>query len=498
MHSPNFDIPTQYGHWIAGENVTSGSGFTSFNPTTGQEWATFADGDKSAVDQAAAAARTAFEGKAWRGLSPTRRGRLMMLWADAIKDNAELIGKLETSQNGKLLNEMVLQARIVPDWLYYYGGLADKIEGRVIPVERASVLNYTRREALGVVGVIMPWNSPLFLTIMAVAPALAAGNCVVIKPSEVTSASIIEAVKLAEKVGFPPGVLNVVTGGRATAEALIDHPAIAKISFTGGVEAGRAVGVRAAQRFAPATLELGGKSANIVFADADLEQAKAGLLAGIFAAAGQTCVAGSRAFIHRSLHDQMLDALATRASSIRIGNPLETETQMGPVATKAQLEKNEYMVRRAVEEGAAIVHGGCRAAVQGLPGGYFYTPTILTNVDPQSFIAQNEVFGPVLSVIPFDDEEEVIALANGTSFGLAAGVWSLNIRRAHRVAHRLEAGTVWVNMYRAMTFNSPFGGYKASGLGRQNGIEAIDAYLQTKSVWCELGEEVQDPFVMRS
>jgi aldehyde dehydrogenase (NAD+) len=230
----------------------------------------------------------------------------MMRWADAIAQHAEQIGRLETAQNGKLLSEMVLQARIVPDWLYYYGGLADKIEGRVIPLDRTTVLNYTRREALGVVGVITPWNSPLFLTIMAVAPALAAGNTVVVKPSEVSSASIIEAVKLAEEVGFPPGVLNVVTGEREAAEALVDHPDVAKIAFTGGVEAGRAVGVRAAQRFAHVTLELGGKSANIVFPDADLAQAKAGLLAGIFAAAGQTCVAGSRAFVHRSIHDQLL------------------------------------------------------------------------------------------------------------------------------------------------------------------------------------------------
>lgn len=489
---------SEYGHWIAGQSVPSQAQFTSYDPSTGQAWARFADGDEAAVAQAVDAARNAFEAKAWRGLSATRRGRLMMRWAEAIGHNAERIGALETAQNGKLLNEMVLQARIVPDWLYYYGGLADKIEGRVIPLESASVLNYTRREPLGVVGVIMPWNSPLFLTIMAVAPALAAGNCVVIKPSEVTPASIIEAVRLAEQVGFPAGVLNVITGGRAAAEALIDHPGVAKISFTGGVEAGRAVGVRAARRLARVSLELGGKSANIVFEDADPEQARAGLLAGIFAAAGQTCVAGSRAFIHRSLHDRMLAELVERARGIRIGNPLAADTQMGPVATKAQLEKNESMVRRAIEEGACLLHGGCRATVPGLPGGYFYTPTILSAVEPHSFIAQNEVFGPVLSVIPFDDEEEVIALANGTGFGLAAGVWSLNIRRAHRVAHRLEAGTVWVNMYRAMAFNSPFGGYKASGIGRQNGIEAIDAYLQTKSIWCELGDQVQDPFVMRS
>jgi acyl-CoA reductase-like NAD-dependent aldehyde dehydrogenase len=497
-HLRTVDRPIAYGHWIAGRAVASAATFSSYNPTTGAVWGTFALGSRDEVGAAVAAAKAAFESPAWRSLSPTRRGRLMMRWADAIAQHAEQIGRLETAQNGKLLSEMVLQARIVPDWLYYYGGLADKIEGRVIPLDRTTVLNYTRREALGVVGVITPWNSPLFLTIMAVAPALAAGNTVVVKPSEVTSASIIEAVKLAAEVGFPPGVLNVVTGEREAAEALVDHPDVAKIAFTGGVEAGRAVGVRAAQRFAHVTLELGGKSANIVFPDADLAQAKAGLLAGIFAAAGQTCVAGSRAFVHRSIHDQLLAELTERAKNIRIGDPFKPDTQMGPIATKAQLEKDESMVRRAVEDGAEVVYGGCRAPVDGLPDGYFFAPTILTNVDPKSHIAQNEVFGPVLSVIPFGEEDEVVALANGTGFGLAAGVWSLNIRRAHRVANRLQAGTVWVNMYRAMTFNSPFGGYKASGIGRQNGIEAIDAYLQTKSVWCELSDEIQDPFVMRA
>lgn len=494
----HLDNLQSYGHWIDGRSVQGKTSFTSYNPTTGSVWGTFALGSRDEVAQAVAAAKIAFERGEWRKLSATRRGRLLMRWADAIAQHAERLGRIETSQNGKLLSEMMLQAKIVPDWLYYYGGLADKVEGRVIPVERLSVLNYTRREPLGVVGVITPWNSPLFLTIMAVAPALAAGNTVVIKPSEVTSASIIEAVKLAESVGFPKGVLNVVTGDRTTGEALVDHPDVAKIAFTGGVEAGRAVGARATQRLARVTLELGGKSANIVFPDADLAQAKAGLLAGIFAAAGQTCVAGSRAFIHRSILNQLLVELVERAKNIRIGDPLLPETQMGPIATKAQLEKDETMVSRAIAEGAELVCGGSRVSVDGYPNGYFFSPTILTNVEPNSHIAQNEVFGPVLCVIPFDKEEEVIELANGTNFGLAAGVWSLDIRRAHRVANQLQAGTVWINMYRAMTFNSPFGGYKASGIGRQNGIEAIEAYLQTKSVWCELSDEVQDPFVMRA
>ena len=489
---------TNHGHWIDGRDQAASDGrtFPSYNPTTGDVWGRFALGDKSDVAGAVAAAKQAFA--KWRAISPTRRGRLLMRWADLIHENAEKIGRIETSQNGKLLNEMVLQARIVPDWLYYYGGLADKIEGKVIPLDRTSVLNYTLREPLGVVGVIMPWNSPLFLATMAVAPALAAGNTVVIKPSEVTPASMVEAARLAEKVGIPPGVINVVTGDRAAGEALIDHPDVAKVAFTGGVEAGRAVGTRAAARFAHFTLELGGKSANIVFPDADLKQAEAGLLAGIFAAAGQTCVAGSRALVHRKLRDDLLEALSKRAAGIRIGDPLDAATQMGPVASKQQLEKDEGMVKRALADGAELVFGGQRANPEAFPNGYFFSPTILANVAPDSFIAQNEVFGPVLSVIPFDDEEEAIAIANGTPFGLAAGVWTLDIRRAHRVARQLQAGTVWINMYRAMAFNSPFGGYKSSGIGRQNGIEAMDQYLQTKSVWCELSDDVQDPFVMRS
>ncbi|MFB9261679.1 aldehyde dehydrogenase [Bradyrhizobium erythrophlei] len=491
-------VEQRFQHWIAGADVTSADGatFVTENPTTGRAWGKFALGAPTDVNEAVHAAQSAR--KAWAKISPTRRGRMMMRWADKIAENAERLGRLESIQNGKLASELVLQARIVPDWLYYYGGLADKIEGRVIPLDRTSVLNYTMREPLGVIGVVMPWNSPLFLAVMAIAPALAAGNTVVVKPSEVTSASMLEAAKLAKEADFPDGVINVITGGRDTAEALVSHSGVAKIAFTGGVEAGRKVAVSTASRFAHATLELGGKSASIVFPDADLAQAEAGLLAGIFAAAGQTCVAGSRALIHRSIHDQLLQRLVERAADIRIGDPLVSSTQMGPIATRSQLSKNEVMVQRAVADGAKVAFGGERIRPDGFRDGFFFSPTILTNVRPHDFIAQNEVFGPVLSVIPFDDEEEALTIANDTQFGLAAGVWTMDLRRAHRMARALEAGTVWINMYRGITFNSPFGGYKASGIGRQNGIEAIDSYLQTKSVWCELDEVAQDPFVLRS
>ena len=446
---------------------------------------------------AVAAAKTAFA--TWRAISPTRRGRLLMRWADAIHANADKIGRIETSQNGKLLNEMVLQARIVPDWLYYYGGLADKVEGRVIPLDRTSVLNYTLREPLGVVGVIMPWNSPLFLTIMAVAPALAAGNTVVIKPSEVTPASMIEAARLAEEAGIPAGVINVVTGDRATGEALVDHPDVAKIAFTGGVEAGRAIGARAAARMAHVTLELGGKSANIVFPDADIEAGGGAVCSPASSPppARPASRARGRWSTGRSATTCSRCCRSARPA-IRIGDPLDPATQMGPVASKGQLDKDEGMVDRAVADGAELVFGGKRANPDAFPDGYFFSPTILANVAPDSFIAQNEVFGPVLSIIPFEDEEEAVAIANGTQFGLAAGVWTLDIRRAHRMARQLQAGTVWINMYRAMAFNSPFGGFKSSGIGRQNGIEAIDQYLQTKSVWCELSDDVQDPFIMKA
>jgi acyl-CoA reductase-like NAD-dependent aldehyde dehydrogenase len=475
----------------------AGSRFESIDPTTGEPWARIGEADADDVDDCVHSARAAFEGT-WRAIPPSERGLLLFRLADAVAENAERIAAIETRENGKLHREMVAQLGLVPRWLRYFGGQADKIEGTTVPLDRQSILNYTLREPLGVVGVIMPWNSPVFLATMALAPALAAGNTVVVKPSEVTPASMLELARLAGEVGFPPGALNVVTGLGPAGEALASHPDVAKLSVTGGVETGRAIGVAAAARFAKVTLELGGKSANIVFSDADMDAAEAGLLAGIFAAAGQTCVAGSRAFIHESVCDELVDRITARARRIRIGDPMRSETEVGPIATRAQLDRVSSFVERARGDGAEIVSGGRPAVVEGLPNGFFYEPTVVRGADHAGHLAQNEVFGPVLTVFPFRDEEEVLALANATRYGLAAGVWTRDLSRAHRMARALEAGTVWVNMYRAMAPQSPFGGYKESGVGRQNGSEAILEYVQTKSVWVELAADAQDPFVLRT
>lgn len=485
---------------IDGRRVSSADGatFESINPATGEAWCVVERAGGAEAELAVDAAARAFSSEQWASISQTERGRLLHRLADLIARDGERLAKLETSDNGKLLREMEAQARTVPDGLRYFAGLADKVEGRSIPLERTSVLNYTLREPLGVVVVITPWNSPMFLTMMAVAPALAAGNTVVVKPSEVTSASMLEVAALATEAGFPPGVFNALAGDREVAEALVKQPAVAKVSLTGGTQAGQAVAIEAGRKLVPTTLELGGKSPNIVFSDADRDAAEAGLLAGIFAAAGQTCVAGSRAFVHEDLFDEMRDRLVARAEAVVVGDPLAPQTQMGPLATRAQLEKVERVVAEALADGAEVIAGGRSESVEGMPAGYFYRPTIVAGAGNRSGICREEIFGPVLTLFSFADEDEVVALANDTDFGLAAGVWTNDVRRAHRMARRLHAGTVWINTYRGMAFNSPFGGYKMSGIGRQNGVEAIDEYLQTKSVWCELDDSVQDPFVIRT
>ena len=471
--------------------------FESFNPYTGRPWARMPRGTAEDVERAVAAAQAAFTGGEWPKLNASQRGALLRRLGDLVAENAEALGRLEVQDNGKLLAEMAGQLRYVPQWYYYFGGLADKIEGAVIPTDKAQVFNYTRHEPLGVVAAIVPWNSPLLLTAWKLAPALAAGNTVVLKPSEFTSASALEFVKLVEQAGFPPGVVNVVTGfGKEVGEPLVAHPLVRKVAFTGGETSGQRVYETAAKGLKKVSLELGGKSPNIVFDDANLENAVKGAISGIFAATGQTCIAGSRLLVQESIHNVFVDRLVAFAKTARMGDPMSLETQVGPVTTLPQYEKVLGYMELGKSEGATAVLGGGKATRPECGEGWFVEPTIFTGVDNKMRIAQEEVFGPVLSVIPFRDEEEAVAIGNDVLYGLASGVWTQSTRRAITMAERLQSGTVWVNMYRAVSYTSPFGGYKRSGLGRENGQDAIYEYLQTKSVWLNLAEEIPNPFVM--
>ena len=484
---------------IAGEWVEpqSGEWFESVNPFTAAPWALVPRGNAADIDHAVAAARSAYCGD-WRKLNATARGAMLRRLGYLIAGEADQLAEIETTDNGKLLAEMRTQLKYIPQWFHYFGGLADKIEGRVIPIDKPGVFNFTREEPLGVIAAITPWNSPLMLAAWKLAPALAAGNTIVWKPSEYSSVSALAFGELFERAGFPPGVVNIVTGfGNEVGEPLITHRHVAKIAFTGGDRTGEHVYGLAAKGIKKITLELGGKSANIVFDDADIDDAVKGVVSGIFAATGQTCIAGSRALIHRPIHDRFIESLLELAKTARMGNPLDLSTQVGPVTTKPQYEKVLDYIRIAKEEGAVVRLGGGAAERPECGAGWFVEPTIFTGVNPGMRIAKEEVFGPVLSVIPFDDEDEAVSIANDTIYGLAAGVWTMSMRRALSMSERLEAGTVWVNTYRAVSYMSPFGGYKRSGIGRENGMEAIREYLQTKSVWIDTAGNAPNPFVMR-
>ena len=489
----------QYDHYIDGawSAPTSGRHFDTVNPYTGEAWAQIAEGDGSDVDRAVAAADAAFQGE-WSQLTATARGKLLYRLADLIEAEAGHLAEIEVRDNGKLLAEMGGQTRYIAEWYRYYGGLADKLQGAVIPTDKPAFFNYTKYEPLGVIAMITPWNSPLLLLAWKLAPALAAGNTAVIKPSEFTSASTLEFVQLIEKAGIPPGVVNVVTGfGRETGAALVAHPDVAKVAFTGSDLSGQKIYESAAGDIKHVSLELGGKSPNIVFDDADQEAAVMGAISGIFAASGQTCLAGSRLLLHESIHDRFVERLVEVAKQARIGDPMQAETNVGPITTAPQYQKVLEYIDIAKNEGATCVLGGEPYDGPGAQGGQFVQPTIFTGVRNDMRIAQEEVFGPVLAVIPFRDEEEAVAIGNDVEFGLAAGVWTGNIGRALRMSDRLRVGTVWVNTYRAVSFTTPFGGFKRSGLGRENGLEAIKQYCDTKSVWIATETTVANPFVMK-
>lgn len=480
------------GAWVEADD---GDRLTSSSPFTGRVWATAPLAGKSDVDGAVRAAVMAREGD-WGRLTATERGRLLHRLADLIDAEAEHLARIETTDNGKVLRETRAQVASLSAWYRYFGGYADKIEGTAPATTKDGIFTYVLQEPVGVVAAILPWNSPLLLMTFKAAPALAAGCTMVVKPSEQTPISTLEFARLVEQAGFPPGVFNVITGDRRTGELLTGHPGVDKIAFTGSTASGSHVMRAAASHVARVTLELGGKSPNIVFGDADLAAAVDGVVAGVYAATGQTCIAGSRLLVDRRIQQSFLDALVARTTAIRLGDPSDLTTEMGPCATPEQLEKVAGMVARARADGARVLCGGHKPASAACADGYFFEPTILVDVAQDMEIVQEEVFGPVLVVIPFDTEAEAVAIANDTRYGLGAGVWTRDLARAHRVAHAIRSGTVWVNCYRLLSYNVPFGGVKMSGLGRENGSSAMAEYLEPKAVWINLTDQARDPFVM--
>ena len=463
------------------------------NPYTRDVFATIPDASTADVCAAVDAAQHAFD-TTWSSVPGAERARLMHRLADLIDERADALGRLESTDNGKILRETVSQARFAARNYRFFAGYADKLYGRSIPLDTASSLDYTLREPVGVAALITAWNSPMQLLANKLAPALAAGNTVVVKPSEHASATTLELSHLVAAAGFPRGVINVVTGGVEAGTALAAHPGLGRISFTGSVATGQAIAAAAARTLVPVTLELGGKSPNIVFPDADLARAVTGALIGIFSAGGQTCIAGSRLLVHRAVYEQVVEAIAARAKKIRLGDPLAPTTQMGPVANEPQFDRIRRMVAAGKASGATMVAGDEPLDGADLGRGLFVRPTLFAGVSNTASLAREEIFGPVLGIVRFDDDADAVALANDSEFGLASAIWTNDLGRAHDVARRLVAGTVWINTYRASAAQAPFGGVRRSGYGRERGGEALDEYLRTKNVMIDLSNDTPDPF----
>lgn len=482
--------------YINGAFQKGGAGVgISENPATGEIWAEFAMASKDDVEAAIESAEAALNNPEWRDMTQTARGKLLFRLADLIEENAEALGRLETQDSGKLLAETVVQTRYVADYYRYFGGLADKIEGAVLPIDKPNMHVFTQLEPIGIVAAIVPWNAQMFLTATKLGPALAAGCAVILKASEIAPIAMLEFAKLIDQAGFPKGAVNVITGdAKNCAIPLTSLPKIDRIAFTGGPEAARHVVRNSASNFAVTSLELGGKSPIIVFDDADLENAANGLIAGNFGASGQSCVAGSRAIVSRGCANQLTEIIKQKMEAVKIGDPLDASTNMGPLCTKTQIENIQNVINLSLEQGAYVEFGGTPLE----RAGNFMQPTLIRANSKETASLHNELFGPVMTMLTFESEDEAIRLANDSVYGLGAGLFTRDLARAHRVSRRIKSGICWINTYRAISPIAPFGGYNQSGYGREAGLHSVQDYMRSKTVWINMSDEpMPNPFLMR-
>ena len=481
------------GEWV---DASDGERFDSINPATGEVWSSIPAASADDVNRVVAAASKAFEEGPWSQMSPTQRGHCLRRLADLLADHSESLGRIEAIDTGKLYKETQWQAKYIAEFFHFFAGCADKIHGETLPIDKPDLFVFTDREPLGVVAAVVPWNSQLFLSAVKIGPALAAGNTIIIKASEFASAAMLEFGKLVSQAGIPDGVINIITGhGDPCGRTLTSHPDIARISFTGGPTAAQHILHNSTNNFAQVSLELGGKSPVIVFDDADLDSAVNGAVGAIFGAAGQSCVAGSRLYLQESIADDFLAKMIEQVSQIKLGDPLDDTTEMGPICTKGQLDNINREVKRAVEEGGKLLCGGQEP--DGMQG-QFFLPTIIECPQQSMTIVDTELFGPVLSVLRFKDEDHALQLANDTKHGLAAGIFTRDSARSLRVAKKVKAGIVWVNTYRAVSPIAEFGGMKTSGYGRESGYQAVYDYTRPKTIWMNMSSEpLPSQFVAR-
>ena len=487
----------QFKHYINGKFSSGVDHFETLNPANGKPWAIFPAASEEESNMAIESAHNALYKGPWAEYTATERGKLLHKLGDLISKHANELGELETRDSGKLAIETRSQSKYVADYYYYYAGLADKIQGEVLPIDKPNMRVFTTREPIGVVVAIVPWNAQLFLSATKIAPALAAGNTVVVKASEQAPAALFKLAELVDKAGFPAGVINILTGfGEPCGRIITSHPKVARVAFTGGSEVAKHIVRNTAENFAHVSLELGGKSPMLIFDDCDIEGAVNGIIAGNFGASGQSCVAGSRVFIQKSIHSKILRMIKERAKAIIVGDPLDKKTQVGPLATAHQVERAHDVIDKSLKQGAKIVFGGKRP--DHLSEGWYFEPTLLDCPNQTIDCVSTELFAPVISAITFDTEEEAIEMANDSDFGLGAGVFTENLARAHRVSQKLHSGIVWVNTYRAISPISPFGGFKQSGGSREAGMDAIHEYTRTKTTWINTSPEpMGNPFVIR-